>query len=285
MLDLDRLLRFAVEQGASDAHVKVGRAPAPARRRRAAGGAVRHRRAGRDRAVRARDHARGARRRVPQHERGRLHVRHHRARALPSQRVPSARLGGTRVPSRAARHSRLRRAVDAACRRRSRRPGARARARLRPRGLREDRDARGDGRPREQHTRMSRHHHRRPGRGVARGQACGGRPARGGNRHAERGVGADARAPSGPRRDHGERDRRRDLGVGGAASGRDRPVGAVEPLDRQRGRHRGTVHRPVPTAPTAPRTRVAGRLPPRRRLATPARRARAAAVACLPSRC
>ena len=56
VLDLDQLLRFAVEQGSSDVHVKVGSRPRPAHRRPPERGPVRHRRARRHRAARRRDH-------------------------------------------------------------------------------------------------------------------------------------------------------------------------------------------------------------------------------------
>ena len=61
------------------------------------------------------------------------------------------------------------------------------------------------------------------------------------------------------------------VGVGGAAGRRDRTAGAVEPVDRQRGRHRGTVRRHVPAASAASRARLARGRAARGRLATSAR--------------
>ena len=166
MLDLDGLLRFAVEQGASDVHLKVGSRPclrvdgrlregpfdtveptdterlATAVIPRAAGRGVRHR------------------------ARVRLHVRDRRSRPLPGERVPPARLRGPRAPAGAARHPQLRGARPAADRRRPRARAARPRARDRPRRRGQDRDHRRHGRPREPAPRGPHRHHRGPGRGA-----------------------------------------------------------------------------------------------------------------------
>ena len=131
-------------------------------------------------------------------------------RAVPGERVPPARLRrascsagccrGSPASRRSACPTRWRRSPSAA---------ARARARDRPRRLGQDRDARGDGRPRQHAPRGPHRHHRGPGRGAARRQALDRRPARGRHRHAERGVGPRARAPPGPRRHRARRAPRR----------------------------------------------------------------------------
>ena len=260
MLDLDRLLRFAVEQGASDVHVKVGARPRLRVDGRLREAPVRHRRAGRHRARAAAVHPAARADGVPEHERGRLHVRHHRARPLPRERVPPARLGRARVPPRAARHPRLRRARAAARRRDARRAAARARARVRSRRLGQDRDARRDGRPREHAPRSV-----TSSRSRTRSRCCTPTSV---SIVDQREVGTDTPSVQSAlvhalRQDPdvimvSEIARRR-RGVGGAASGRDRPPRAVGLSTRQRDRHRRTVHRPVPAAPTAPGAGVAGR--------------------------
>ena len=85
MLDLDQLLRQAVERGASDVHIKVGSPPfirvdGRLERTDHADGL-----AGRDRAHRVRDHAEAARRGV------------HRVVAKPTSRTRSSGLGRFRV--------------------------------------------------------------------------------------------------------------------------------------------------------------------------------------------
>ncbi len=99
--DVDAALRYVVEREGSDLHVKV---PAPAdgahpRRARAGGRAPsRCTRRGHRGGPRARAARRGAARGVRRRRRGRLLLRDPRARALPRQRLPPARLDLDRLP-------------------------------------------------------------------------------------------------------------------------------------------------------------------------------------------
>ena len=231
MLDLDRLLRFAVEQGASDVHLKVGSRPrlrVDGRLREAPFDTVEP--ADTERLAARRSCPRRAPSEFADRERVRLHVRHRRARPLPGERVPPARLGGPGAAPGAARDPELRSARP--CRTRSptladraARPRARHRAspaRARPRRIAAMVD----------HVNSTARCHivtiEDPVEVLARRQALDRRPARGGNRHAERGLGARARAAPGPRRDRAGQIRDDADGVGGAPGGGDRSPGASQ---------------------------------------------------------
>ena len=180
MLDLDGLLRFAVEHGASDVHVKVGSRPrlrVDGRLREAPFDTVEPTDTER---VAAAVIPRGRAEAFADDQRVRLHVRHRRARSLPRERVPPTRLrsgsccGGCCRGSRASRRSA------------SRRPSPTLAAEQH--GLVLVTGLAGSGKtatlaamvdhvntaPRGPHR-----HHRGPGRGAPRRQAVDRRPARG----------------------------------------------------------------------------------------------------------
>ena len=273
MLDLDRLLRFAVEQGASDVHVKVGARP----RLRVDGvlrrGAVRHRRARGDRAVRAS-------RSCPRCARSSSAAR---TRPTSCTASPgSAGSGSSAFRQRGWVGLVLRRVLpgipgfDALSM-----PAAVAALADQAHGLVLVSGLAGSGKTAtlaamvdhvNSTRRMPHRHDRRPGRGVCTptserwSTSVRWEPTRRAR------VGARARAPPGPRRDHGERDRATRRRRGPRCKRR-RPVGwclsslsTVSVVDTD-----GTFRRPVPTAPTAPGARLARRRAARRRLATPAR--------------
>ena len=114
VLDLDELLKYAVERRASDVHIKVGSPPfiridGRLERTDYDAGLAR-----RDRAHRVLDHAEATRRRVHRVERGRLRLLRRGPRPLPRERATPARLGRARVPQGAERDRRLRSARPAA---------------------------------------------------------------------------------------------------------------------------------------------------------------------------
>ena len=269
MLDLDGLLRFAVEHGASDVHVKVGSRPrlrVDGRLREAPFDTV-------EPPTPSASPPPSSPAAAPRPSRttnecdfmygiaglGRFRVSAFRQRGWI----------GLRAPPGAAGHPQLRRARAAA---RGGDAGRAAphgtRARHRPRRFGQDRDARGDGRPREHAPRGPHRDDRGPGRGAARRQAVDRRPARGRLRHAERGLRPRARAAPGSRRRHARRAPRRRRRLGAAPGGRDRTPRARRHVDGQRDRHHRPVRRAVPPAPPTPGARRTGVDPARHRLAT-----------------
>ena len=257
VLDLDQLLRFAVEQGSSDVHVKVGSRPRlridghlseaafdtvePADTERIAAAIMSTARLAEFQAAGEADFMYGIA------GLGRFRVSVFRQRGwvgLVLRRVLPGIPGFEALTLPAAVRG-------------ARRPPAGSRARDRARRIGEDRDVGGDGRSHQHVARVPHRHHRRPGRGVARRQASDRRPARGRDRHADRALRARARAAPGPRRDHGEPSARCRDGMGRAAGGRDRAPRARVAVDHERRRHRRPAGGDVRTAPPTPGARAA----------------------------
>ena len=235
-MDLELVLRRAVELGASDIHLKVERPPIAAPRRQP--GRAR-RRARADRA-RPRARARAGLRRdaeaaadVPRDRRARQRLLAARPAAVPRQRLPPARLDLDRLPRHPARGAELRRALAAARRPAPGRGAPRARPRHRRHRLGKDDDARGDHRPHQPRAPAAHRHDRGPDRDRARRPRLHRQPARGRPRHRLVRAGAAPRPPPGPRRDPDRRAPRRRDRRDRARRGR---VGPPRPLDDAHGR-------------------------------------------------
>ena len=201
-VDLDTILRAAVDRGASDVHLKVGQPPIV----RFDGDLEPLPGLPRARLARARGHReRGRRlvalaaRRVRAHRRARHRLPAARPAALPRQRLPPARRHLARLPRHPPRGARLREPAPAAGRREAGRGAPRADPRHRRHRRREDDDARLDDRPHQPDAPAAHRHDRGPDRDPARRRGLHRQPARGRDRHRLVQRGAPARAAPGPR--------------------------------------------------------------------------------------
>ena len=235
-MDLELVLKRAVELGASDIHLKVERPPIL----RCDGNLAEL--DGRDRSERARPRARaraGLRRDaqaaadVPRDGRARQRVLAARPAAVPRQRIPPARLDLDRLPCHPARSAELRSSLAAARRPPPRRGAPRSRPRHGRHRLGKDDDARGDHRSHEPLAPPAHRHDRGPDRDRPPRPRLHRQPARGRARHRLVLAGAAPRSSPGPRRDPDRRAPRRRDGRDG--SGR-RRVGPPCPLDDAHGR-------------------------------------------------
>ena len=203
-MDLELVLRRAVELGASDIHLKVERPPILRRD----GNLERARRRARSVRARPRARARGSLRcdsqaaaDVPRDRRARQRLLAARPAAVPRQRLPAARLDLDRLPRHPARGPELRRSVAAGRRPATGRGAPRARPRHRRHRLGQDDDARGDHRPHQPHAPAAHRHDRGPDRDRPRRPQLHRQPARGRPRHRLLRAGAAPRTSPGPGRD------------------------------------------------------------------------------------
>ena len=280
-MDLDSLLRHAVDGGASDVHLKVGQPPilrhdgALQRGRRLAAA---HRAAARRGAGHGHGTRLGAARDLRPDRRPRPRLHASRPSASARQRLPPARRDLVRVPRDPEQGARLRRPRPARGDRAAGRRAARPRPLHRRDGIGEDDHARGDHRAHQRHAPVPHRHDRGPDRDPARRPARDRQPARDRAGHALVQRGPPPGAAPGPRRDPDRRDARRRDGADRDAGGR---VGPPRPLDPAHDGC-GRVDRPdrrVLPAPEAP----AGAVDPGRR--APRRDQPAAAAAPRPRPC
>ena len=219
-MDLNAILRIAVELGASDIHLKLDQPPmlrtdgsiAPLPGCPELGEQDLLARARDGDADRAGPDAPVPRQRRPRH---RLHGRG--PAALPRQRLPPARRDLICVPRHPQGRAELRAAEHASRRRPARERAPRPRPRHRRDRLGEDDDACVDARPHQPDAEPAHRHDRGPDRDPPSGPELDRQPARGRPRHRELRAGAPPGAPPGPGRDPDRRaPRRRDRADGSA---------------------------------------------------------------------
>ena len=211
-MDINALLRYTVERGASDLHLKVGNVPfvridgelypgefdvlTPADTELAS-------------TLLMSDHKK---RRVRRDERSRPRLHARGGRPLPGQRLPPARRDRARDQACAKRRAHLRGAPHATGHRFTRRRAPRTRARDRPDRDRQDHDDRLDDRPHQQAPARPHRHDRGSDRGDARRPALDRAAARDRHRHRLVRERPAPRHPPGSRRDLRRRDPRPGLG-------------------------------------------------------------------------